>query len=362
MAWTSRERVEAAMHRQVPDRVPIDYGANPGIQGRLMRALGLRPDDEEGLLRALRVDFRSTYADYVGKPLFICERADRRIDPLYGYVMRWAEHADGGYWDFCDFPLKDAPAEKIASYPLPSADDFDYEASAARARTYARQGYAVRLGHAGMADLINTLGRVMGMEDALVNLACEDEATLHYVDRMYDWELAMMERQLERSKDDIAVFMWGEDLGTQHSPMISMDMYRRVLKPRHQRFIDLAKAYGKPVMVHSCGSSSWVYPQWIEMGVDVVDTLQPEAKNMSPKYLKQTFGDCLAFHGCLSTAGPLAFGSEKEVRQTVRELLDIMMPGGGYLFAPTHSIQDNSPVANVLSAYEEAFSYGTYGG
>ena len=96
------------------------------------------------------------------------------------------------------------------------------------------------------------------------------------------------------------------------------------------------------------------------MGIDAVDTLQPEAANMSPAYLKKTFGGRLAFHGCISTAGSVAFATPAEVIQDCRQTLDIMMPGGGYCFAPTHSLQDNSPTENVVAMYEAARRYGVY--
>ena len=83
------------------------------------------------------------------------------------------------------------------------------------------------------------------------------------------------------------------------------------------RFIDLAKSYHLPVMVHSCGSSSWVYEDFIEMGVDAVDTLQPEATNMSPEYLVEHFAGRLSFHGCISTAGALAYGSVEDVKKAL---------------------------------------------
>ena len=122
--------------------------------------------------------------------------------------------------------------------------------------------------------------------------------------------------------------------------------YRTLHHERRQDSMEeaaLAKAYDLPVVLHSCGSSSWAYDDFIEMGIDVVDTLQPEAKDMAPAYLKKTFGDRLAFHGCISTAGPVAKGSVQETVENVRQTLEVMMPGGGYCFAPTHAIQDNSP-------------------
>jgi uroporphyrinogen decarboxylase len=81
---------------------------------------------------------------------------------------------------------------------------------------------------------------------------------------------------------------------------------------------------------------------------------------MAPAYLKRRFGDRLAFHGCISTAGPVAYGRAEEVRTVCRETLEIMMPGGGYCFAPTHALQDNSPTENVVAMYETAHEAGRY--
>jgi len=96
------------------------------------------------------------------------------------------------------------------------------------------------------------------------------------------------------------------------------------------------------------------------MGITAVDTLQPEAANMSPRYLKERFGGRLAFHGCISTAGPVATGSVADVVDDVRQTLEIMMPGGGYCLAPTHQLQDNSPTENVVAMYRAAREYGKY--
>ena len=122
---SSRERVLTVLRHGVPDRVPVDYCANPGIDARLKAHYGLKPDDGEGLLQALGVDFHGIGAPYVG-PRIHPEVSDRHVDALWGIRTRWVEHGSGGYWDFCDFPLKDADEETVANYPMPSPDDFDY--------------------------------------------------------------------------------------------------------------------------------------------------------------------------------------------------------------------------------------------
>jgi uroporphyrinogen decarboxylase len=273
--------------------------------------------------------------------------------------MRWVEHGSGGYWDFCDFPLKDADDEAFEKFPVPNPDDFDYNAALDRARVIGKD-WGIFVGSAGIPDVINSNGRIMGMEDVLCHLLTGYEPAMNFMHRRAKFQLGMLERLLEKCGEYVDFVWFGEDLGTQHAPMISRDMYRETMKPIHQKFFDLAKAYNKPSIIHTCGSSSWVYNDFIEMGVNGVDTLQPEAANMSPEYLKATFGEKLCYCGCISTAGPVAYGTVEEVRENVRHTLEIMMKGGGYHFAPTHSLQDNSPTENVVAMYQAAHDFGVY--
>lgn len=354
---TSRERVIKTFHYERTDRVPIDYETNPTIHAKVSKALGIKPDNMEEFLQAIGVDSRIIHPRYTGKLLYK-EVPGLKVDPVYGFYSKWVENKWGGYHDFCNFPLADADDEAISSYPFPSPDDFDYDTAVSNEKHY--RNMALYCGNMGICDIINSIGRIMNMENVLVGIITENEAVLDLIDRKLDMELGVLERVIDKSKGRID-YMWiGEDLGTQHAPMISLDLYRRVLRPRHQKFIDLAKAYNLPVMIHTCGSSSWVYEDFIEMGVDAVDTLQPEATNMSPRYLIENFGGRLSFHGCISTAGPLAYGTDEETTQYCKETLELMMKNGGYHFSPTHQIQDNTPVENVIAMYQAAHTYGVY--
>jgi uroporphyrinogen decarboxylase len=310
------------------------------------------------LRRTLGVDFRGMNAPFVGKKKHadIRERGIR-VDP-WGVHSRWVEHESGGYWDFCEFPLQNADEEAVARWPMPSPDDYDY--SRIPALCEAAGNHALYAGGAGMADVINGNGRLRGMEQTLVDLITDDPAGRMLTERMSNIQIECLRRTIEAAGGRID-FLWiGEDLGTQKGPIIGMDLYRRALRPVHQRFIDLAAGFGIPVMVHTCGSSSWVYEDFIEMGVSAVDTLQPEAANMSPEYLKKTFGGRLSFHGCISTAGPVVWGTVAETEEYCRRTLEIMMPGGGYMFAPTHQLQDNSRTENVVAMYRVAREAGVY--
>lgn len=354
---SARERVERTFALEKTDRVTIGYEANPGVHLRVAQALGIPDGDRELVFQALGMDYRGVGAPYVG-PMLFRDLPDRKTDPVDGFRMRRVEHGSGAYWDFCDFPLAGADDQTIASFPVPSPDDFDYEAAGRQIES--RRDYALFVGGAGVPDVINSTGRIMGMEDTLVNLQMRHEPTLTFINRRMDMRLAVLERILERNPGKISFLWLGEDLGTQRAPMISLPMYREVLKPVHKRFVDFAKSYGLPVMIHTCGSSSWAYEDFIGMGVSAVDTLQPEAVDMGPQYLKAHFGGRLSFRGCISTAGPLTWGSAEDVKADVKRTLEIMMDGYGYHFAPTHAIQDNTPTENVLAMYQCAHEAGVY--
>jgi len=353
---TSKERVLTTFAHQEPDRVPINYSANPGIDGRLKEHFGLKPDDWEGLREMLGLDFRGVGAPYVGPKLHE-DVPDRSVDN-WGIHRRYIEHDSGSYWDYCDFPLRDADEETVANWPMPSPDDYDYSGIEETCKRHERD--AIHVGGAGDADIINSNGFLRGMEQTLIDLITDNPAGLLLADRRHEIQLEVLRRSIEAANGRVD-FMWlGEDLGTQTGPTISIELYRKHIRPRHQRFIDLAKAHDLPVMIHTCGSSSWAYEDYIEMGMNGVDTLQPEAKDMSPRYLKDHFGGRLFFHGCISTAGPVAYGTVQDVIDDCRQTLEIMMPCGGYCFAPTHCLQDNSPTENVVAMYEAAHRYGRY--
>jgi len=356
---TSKQRVLNAFAHEKTDRVPINYMANREIDKRLKAHFNVMPESQSQLTDHLHVDFRGMGAPYIGPRLHFGD-AEKGInaDPQWGLRTRWVKHSYGGYPEEVEFPLLDADEQAVADFPMPDPDHYDYEKALEWCKAERRgRNRAIFAGGAGLGDVINVNGRLRGMEQALVDLYTDDPAGRLLTDRRLAIELKITERLMERCKGYID-FMWmGEDLGTQRGPMISLELYRREIKPRHRPFVDLAKSYGLPVMMHCCGASSYVFEDFIAMGIDAVDTLQPEAAGMAPKIIKKQFGGRLAFHGGVSTAGALAFGSAEETVAEVLHTLDVYTPGGGYMFSPAHMIQDNSPTENVLAMYKTALAY-----
>ena len=182
---TSKERVLATINHQEPDRVPINYFANLNIDRRLKDHFGLAHDNDMGLREKLNVDILSVSPEYNGPQLYDPVEG-RKISEL-GVRTRWVEHGSGGYWDFCDFPLKDANDDMFDNWVLPNPDDYDVPQILKTCKEHSDK--FIMLGHPGVADIINTTGLLAGMEDVLVCLAEENEAFLRFVDRMIAIEL-----------------------------------------------------------------------------------------------------------------------------------------------------------------------------
>jgi uroporphyrinogen decarboxylase len=348
----SKERVLTTIAREEPDRVPVTYFGNGDIDRRLREHFGADNLDE-----AFGVDFRYVGAAYTG-PRLHEDKGDIKVSD-WGVHVRWIEHDSGGYWDYCTWPLREATFGEIEAWPMPDPDGFDYSGISEECDRLS--GYCIACGGAGDPDIINGCGMLRTMEQVLIDLVSDDEAGLRLIDRRNDIKLEVLRRTFEAAGGKIDLLCLGEDLGTQRGPTMSPDLFRKHIRPRTQPYVDIAKEFGARTIIHSCGSSSWAFEDFIEMGIDAVDTLQPEAKDMSPAYLKSRFGDKLAFQGCISTAGPLAYGTVDDVAANVRETLEVMMPGGGYILAPTHCIQDNTPTENVITMYETARQFGVYG-
>jgi uroporphyrinogen decarboxylase len=115
--------------------------------------------------------------------------------------------------------------------------------------------------------------------------------------------------------------------------------------------IDLAHKYGARLMLHSCGSTRAIWPDFVDIGLDIYDTVQPEAAGMIPEELAAEFGRHICLHGTISTQKTLPFGTPVSVAQEVRKRIDSFGARGGLIVAPSHNIQPDTPIENLLAMY-----------
>ncbi|MFW6039345.1 MAG: uroporphyrinogen decarboxylase family protein [bacterium] len=351
-----KDRVATAFAHREPDRVPIDYAANREIDERFKAHFGLNPDDDEGLRRKIGVDFRKCWASLMRDDLYPVEPGTRVT--TWGAPMKWIEHTAGGYWDYFGWPLQNATLDEVEAWPFPTADDFAFDHLTDDCRRW--RDYFIILGGPGVGDIINQTGMLRTMEQVMVDLMTDDPAGLRLIDRRHEVELEILERAIRAADGMADMVMIGEDLGSQRGPLISMDLFRKHIRPRLQRYVDLAMRYDLPVIMHSDGSVDWVYPELIDMGISAVNAVQIECAGMEPASLKARFGDHLSFHGVWPTTGVLAHGTVEQAVDEVKHLMEMMKPGGGFAIAPAHQLQSNTPVENLVAAYEAIHAFGRY--
>lgn len=344
-----KDRVLMAIAHQEPDRAPIQIYVTPEIDEALRKHFGPLPYFE-----ALEVDFRSV-APHPLKPPRIPEPSSR-----IAYYDEWGvgyemvpNNAGGLYAEARDLALARLETmDDVERYPWPDPGDYDY--SVIPSQIDAVEDFAVCLGNAGIPDIINGVGRGRGMEQVLTDIITEDEVGVAIIDRRVDFYYEWCRRSLEAGEGRIDILCLGEDLGSQKGPTMSPATFDSFFRPRLQRFFDLGHQYGCRVMMHSCGSTRMLQPRLIEMGLDVLDAVQPEPEGMDPEELKREFGDRLTFCGMISTQQTLPHGTVEQCRAEARHRLDVIGKGGGYIFAPAHAIQPDTPLENVLAIYEEA--------
>jgi len=168
---------------------------------------------------------------------------------------------------------------------------------------------------------------------------------------------------LGQGGDLLDIIMIGDDLAGQHGPLFSPAFYRRVVRPRQQRVIDTIKAHTKAkIWYHTCGNCVEYIPDLIEMGVDALNPVQISAEGMDPAVLKQRFGRQIVFWGgAVDSQHTLPFATPQQVRDEVRRNVEILKPGGGYVFNSVHNIQAGVSPENILALFETGYEHGFYG-
>jgi uroporphyrinogen decarboxylase len=154
--------------------------------------------------------------------------------------------------------------------------------------------------------------------------------------------------------DVIDIIRIGDDLGENKGLLISPEIYRKIVKPRHIEICDFIKKHSSmKIFFHSCGSIEPIIPDLIEAGVDILNPIQISAKGMDPKHLKDTYGDDITFWGGgVDTQHVLNYGTPQEVKNQVTELLNIFAPGGGYVWSAVHNILADVPPQNIMACFE----------
>lgn len=355
MSLTPRERALRALSLKKPDRVPKWMSFTPPMLDRFKEKTGAEdpPSYFEMEFREAapdstkkETDFRKYFASYP-KNLDIDEWG-------VGYVKGSLYH----------FKKRVPPMEKftkteeVEDYPFPDLDaPYRYERLKEKVRRIHGKGLAV-IGW-GSPSIFEQSWYLRGMDKLFFDFIENPSLAEALLDRITH---IVTESNVHLAQAEVDVIVLGDDIGAQNQMLMSPDMWRRWLKPRLSKVIHRVKQ-ARPstyIYYHSDGVIDPIIPDLIEVGVQILNPIQPEC--MSPYQLKKKYGKSLAFWGCVGTQTTFPFGTPEEVKSTVREIIHKVGTGGGLVIAPTHVVEPDVPWENILAFFEGVEEYGECSG
>jgi uroporphyrinogen decarboxylase len=398
-----------ALNHEAPDRVPVDLGASriTGISAiayrRLLQHLGLPEevrvydikqqlaDPSPAVLARLGADVLSlhrlaptTGMSFLaldrwkpgrltdGSPCLLpaaCEEivaADGQFQVLWQGETYARRAPDSLYYEVCWAPLANAQTtadiDRFA-WPDPWTEREEQYLRKRLQEIYHGTDQAL---FAGLSNLVCSFFEIslvlFGFENFMLKLVTARELIEYWLDALLAHDLAILEKFLALAGPFIDAIQMNDDFGSQSALQISPRLYREVFKPRQRRWIEFVKARTRAkVFIHCDGAIEEILPDFIELGIDVLNPLQTSARGMDPQRIKQRFGRHLAFWGGgVETQTTLPFGSVEDVRRQVRERVQLLGAGGGYVFAAIHNLQADIPPEKILAIYDTVAQYGQY--
>ncbi len=384
--WTSRDRVEATLNHREPDRIPYDLGGTilTGIHQHAYRHLrvylGLPTEPVEiedpiqqlarvhdDMKEKLRVD---VYGLNPGKPRGIgrpgwSEDGYDKLEDEWG--IEWWKPQDGGfYYDMRRHPLAGVDTVKeLAKYKFPDPlDPGRYEGMAERADelfNHRQVAYVLGRNAPGIFEIALWM---RGFENFYCDMVTNQPFAEALLDIILEIKMRYWARALEVVGPNVMMLSEADDLASQNRCLISRELYRKLIKPRHTRLFGFIKQQARvPVKIfyHSCGAVAPLIPDLIDAGIDILNPVQVSAAGMDTAELKKQFGKELTFYGGgVDTQQVLPRGTPQQVRDEVKRRIDDLAPGGGFIFNTVHNIQADVPPANIVAMWETLREHGVY--
>ena len=345
---TPYERVDTAIRLQPPDRVPFDFWGVPETISKLKTYLAVETDEE--MLRLLGIDCRLVYPDYIGPAPEVLE--DGTFYTVGGSHRRIVSNEYSTYEEYASFPLANCKtADEVRSWEKWARSEyFDWDSMLPKIDAINDVvPYHIRYEVGGIFE--SSWG-LYGLDRFLTDLYDNPEVPCAIMDGFTDLFIANFEKMMRATKGKIELVYTYDDIAMQNGLLMSPKMWRKFILPRHQRLNKVIKDHGVRIMYHSCGS---IYPMIQslidEMHIDILNPLQPRAKDMDMAKIKNEFGKQIAFHGGVDLQHTLPYGTQQDVVDEVRGLCSVLGVGGGYICTSAHYIQADVPVENILAMY-----------
>jgi uroporphyrinogen decarboxylase len=373
---TSRERVIAALEHREPDVVPFDLGSmhstietyaysplkkflNIAVSKPIKTFVRDHVEIDEEILVALGVDTRYLRIQPPENWKLEIEEDNSFVDE---WGTRYKKPPNSLYFDPVEFPLANASIDDLKRYKCPDPDD-PGRIKGLKERTkylYEHTDYALCLDTVGLG-MFETTWMVRGLENFLCDIMIDPKFAHTLLEKISEHKIALYKNILGEIGEYIQAVFVSDDLGTQKAPMMSMDVYRKVLKPHHKQIWKAVKGFtDAKLFFHSCGSVYQYIPDLIEMGIDILNPVQASAAGMETHKLKNEFGKYISFWGAVDQQTVISVGSPLDVQNEVRKRINDLAIGGGYVVAPSHNLQADVIPQNIISMAKAAKYYGVY--
>jgi uroporphyrinogen decarboxylase len=329
-AITPRERVWQAIRHQQPDCVPYQINTTLPARAKLEVHFGTRQLDD--LLGNHIVRYKSRL-EYEPRP-----------EPgMYGdeWGVVWNKTVDKDIGVPANRVLSEADVGRLV---VP--DPYDARRYAGLPAFFAANASRFKLFSVSFS-LFERAWTLRGMEALLADMVEAPDFVEALLDRILDWNLAVLDEMLKHPFDGVLV---GDDWGQQRGLMFGAKRWRQLIKPRAAAMYRKVADAGKAVCLHSCGKVQELFPELIEIGLQVFNPFQPEVMDL--REMKARYGEALTFYGGVSIQQLLPFGTPGQVRDEVRRLMDDLGPGGGFVIAPSHEMPGDIPLENMLAFIE----------
>jgi uroporphyrinogen decarboxylase len=349
----SRERVRLALEHKPTDRIPI-----------AMLCGGINPKQEFDAF--LRKECNTGLNEYIDSFLDTKElwfetgmNRGKSDTDIWGVKRKPVSYGSGTYDEIIHYPLASVQTpDDINKYAWPTTKLFDYSQFNEEIKQLNRD--RERCIALSVANLFETSWYMRGLEPIFMDMMMAPEmvhAIMKNVTRFYIEHYA---RVLSACKGKIDLVFTADDIGGQDGLLMPLNMWEEFIKPYHVEMNAMIHEYGCKVVYHSDGAIMDAVPSLIDMGIDVLQAIQLNAKGMDAAKLKENFGDKLCFEGAMCVQKILPFGTVEEVKAETRRLVDTLGKNGGYLIGPSHYIQHGTPAENIYAFFEETKKYYPY--
>lgn len=349
---TPRENLLAALRRQNPEYVPFYFDLCPSLKDEFKKRTGAE-DFEEYYGFCCRTftytptENQNDYSEYFGrlKPGTTIDEWGVGYEP--GSVAHFTKFLHA-MEDFVD-------PDEVWDFPMPDIlEDYRWEGIKEKVDALHKKGIAAVF---TAIQIFEPAWYLRGLDNLLCDMMTDEDMAQACLKRMADHQVKVSRKVAECGFD---LIMYGDDVGSQKDLMMSRELWRKWLKPDMARAIAAAKEVNPDVLAfyHSDGVIYDIIPELIEIGVDVLNPVQPEC--IDPAKVKELYGDKLSFWGTIGTQTTMPFGTVDEVKAKTKEIIETVGKGGGLCIAPTHMLEPDVPYENIEAFVETVKQFGKY--